>query len=313
MSATHTPFPPALFSSVLGLSGVAGALHAAAFIAPGLAFLSVVLAWLAAIAFFMLVALYLSDRLRHGGFAADWSDATILPFFAALAMATSVLASLAHGLPRNGALAMWAVAEAFLLVIALRMLHLWITARWQEARNRPMTLLPFAGMLVTPATGAGLGATEASFAVYVFGAIAVMAVMPLVIRNLMTNPIAPALRPTLLILMSPPALGNLGLTALGSPPGAAGPLMNLALASVLFLALTPVFITELARGQTLAIWALTFPVASLARGIMLLADAMDSQWASIYGLMVLGAATAAVGAAMVPAIRTLRGILAAKT
>lgn len=313
MQPDHTPFPPALFASVLGLSGVAGALHAASFMAPGLGFLSILLAWAAAASFFMLVALYVSDRMRHGGFAADWADATILPFFAALAMAVSVLASLAHGLPRSGALAMWSVAEAVLLLIGVRMLHLWVKGRWYEARNRPMTLLPFAGMLVTPATGSALGATEAAFVVYVFGAIAIMAVMPLVIRNLMTSPIAPNLRPTLLILMSPPALGNLGLIALGSPPGAAGPLMNLALASVLFLALFPVFISELARGQTLSIWALTFPVASLARGVMLLADQMESQWLAIYGLLVLGAATAAVGAAMVPAIRTLRVILAAKT
>ncbi len=309
MQSARISFPPALFASVLGLSGVAGAAHAAEFLAPGLMIVSLALAWAAAVAMFVFVALYMSDRMRHGGFADDWGDATALPFFGALSMALGVLASLARGLPPEAAMAVWAIAQAMLVMISVRMLHLWVRGRWQAARSRPLTVLPFAGLLLAPATGADFAVREAAFGVYVFGAIAAMVVMPLVIRNLMTSPLPRELRPTLLILMSPPALGNLGLVALGSATNAAGPLMNLVLASVLFLTLLPVFLSEIASGQTLAMWGLTFPVASLARGIMLLAGEADSQWLSIYGLLVLGAATAAVGAAIVPTVRVVRALL----
>jgi tellurite resistance protein len=168
------------------------------------------------------------------------------------------------------AAAAWLLGVAAQLSLALLLLRE-LAAMPADARPATATLLvPFAGILVAPIGGVGLGFAEVATMLYLLGLIAWLILLPLILRQLWRGASPPPpVRPGTAILLAPPGVVAVGLEAID--PGHPGVPWLLGLGALTLLAL-------LAKGRWLAghgwfpSWAaFTFPLAALAGATLIMA------------------------------------------
>jgi tellurite resistance protein len=125
-------------------------------------------------------------------------------------------------------------------------------------------MIPLVGNILAPALGARMGFVELSWMMFGIGLFLWLAVQPLLLHRLVAGPaLPPPLRPSLVILLAPPAVGALALIALMGQ-GAAPALAFIGLA-LLVAAVLLSLAGELARIPfALPWWGVTFPSAAFA-------------------------------------------------
>jgi tellurite resistance protein len=266
-SLAHLPLP--LLAAPMGLGGVGLAWRQAAISlgAPG-AVGEAVLA-LTALVWLAVVGLQGLRALRHpDAFLAELRHPVRVAFAAAPTIGLLILSAAAWPhVPALGA-ATWGVAASLHLLVAMLILRRIVAGRGDPAMLAPPLLIPFVGNILAPAFGATMGFVDASWMMFGVGLVLWLAVLPLLLHRLLAGPPIPApLKPTLAILVAPPAVG--ALAVMGLTGGGGGPSLALTGVALLFGAVLLSLAAEIARVPfSLAWWGTTFPAAAFAIMVM---------------------------------------------
>ena len=301
---------PGWFAVPMGVAGLALAWFRAAPLMGEMAEgVALVLGAIAAAVFAVLVAATAwRGRLHPQAWADDRRHPVRHTFVATLPVAAILLATLgvllfgAHPLAR----ALWWAGSVAQLGVTL-----WVVARWWRGASAgglvwasvtPALFIPIVGNLLVPLAGLPLGHEGWASAQFGIGVMFWPVVLVLLLlRPLLQGPWPERLRPTLFILIAPPAVVGSSLLQFGAPLGMAWALWGMALFSLIWAGLQLPQIVALPF--SLLHWALAFPLAALA--------ALTLRLASPGGLLeVLGPLLLALASlvTLMLAVGTLRGL-----
>lgn len=289
----HLPLP--LFAVPMGIGGLGLAWREAghtlgAPVAVGEALLALTgLFWL------LIAGLHIARSLRHPEMlAADLKHPIRSAFVGAVTIGAMIVAG---GLiPHAPGLAsgLWLVAVVFHLGIGVWTVRGLLTAPREAATLTPPLLIPLVGNILAPVFGAKLGYTDLSWVLFGLGSLLWVLVQPSIINRIATGPTMPdRLRPTLVILLAPPAVGSLALANLtgGFGPAASAVFGLAAFFAAVLLTLTPIF---LRIPFAMSWWGYTFPSAAFAVATVAFGHGHPSTAMTIVSWTVLALATAIV-------------------
>jgi len=254
-------FPISFFAVAMGVMGLALALQAA-----GLIWLSGLVSLLGTgILSGLFSALALKARRYPQALRAEWNHPVRLAFFPATSISLLLLATVLHqGAPALAAPIWWigAFAQA---VLTLVVISVWIGQRdFGTGQLSPAWFIPAVGNVVAPLAGAPLGFAETSWYFFAVGLLFWLVLLTLVFNRLIFHdPLPEKLRPTLVILVAPPAVGFLAWLSLNGAQidAPARLLYNIALFFAVLVAIQ--FPALLRQPFTLSLWALSFPAAAM--------------------------------------------------
>jgi tellurite resistance protein len=304
------PWPVALFASVMGLAGLA--------LAWRLAAQGTVLSWVSdafaasAWLMFMLLCAVQWRRLRRdrAAWLAELRQPAGAPFAGTFWISLLLLPMLLPAYAVLPARALWLFGASGMVVFAWRICRSWLTERQVMRQVSAAWLIPAVGLLDIPLAFPALGwpAWREVMVIALAGGWLLAAMLfVLACARLLFHPAwPPALRPSLLILSAPFAVGFSAYVALaGAVDAFARALFYL---DVLLLVLLLPRTVAWLRGQPflLSWWALGFPLAASAVAALRYAKATPSVWAEWLALALLFVASGTVAAL---AWRSLRGLL----
>lgn len=309
MQARLAHIPVSFFSVVMGLMGLALALHAGERFLPFADIAAGAVFWAGLGSAAVIGFLYLFKTMRHPAAVRDeWRHPVTLAFFPTLTIALLLIATAL--LPRAPALAepLWIAGAAGQGVLTLAVVSGWISHRGFEVGHlTPAWFIPALGNVLVPVAGAEMGYIETSWAFFAVGVAFWGLLLALVMNRLIFHdPIPARLFPTMLILVAPPALAFVAYVKMtgGVIDGFARTLLY---TGYFFALLVLVQLPRLARIPfAVSWWVLSFPIAALAIASFLFARIEQTafhRWAGLVLLAVLVLAVAAL------TVRTLAGIL----
>ncbi len=259
----HLPLP--LLAAPLGIAGVGLAwrsahetLGAPFLIGEALLALSV-LVWIG------VVGLQAARLLRHpDAMAAELRHPVRIAFVAAPTIALMAVGAFFHPYAPGLGVAVWAVASALHLVVAMLLLRRIVDGRGELAMLTPPLMIPLVGNVLAPVFGARMGFPDVSWMLFGVGVLLWLMVMPLLLHRLIVGPpLPPPLKPSLVVLLAPPAIAALAMVALAGEPG--GPALAFGGVAILVAAVLLALAGEIARTPFgLAWWATTFPTSAFA-------------------------------------------------
>ncbi|THH38465.1 C4-dicarboxylate ABC transporter [Aliishimia ponticola] len=253
--------PISLFGMTMGLFGLGLALHAG-----GLDRASAALGIIGAALFVFLLAIYALKSLRYpAALVEDWHHPVRLSFFPAISISLLLLATLARPSLPDAAHAIWLIGAAAQGILTLVVVSAWISHRsFGPVTLSPAWFIPAVGNLVVPVAGVAFGHDALSWYFFSVGLLFWLVLLTVVFNRLIFHdPLPGKLRPTLVILIAPPAVAFLSWTQLngGQIDPAAHILIN---AGYFFAALVALQVPGLLRLPfALSFWALSFPLAAL--------------------------------------------------
>ncbi len=274
MSIAHPPLrhlTPAWFAIVMGLSGLALAWHRAVpLMGDGAGAAAAVVGALAAGCFGVLVLLALRRWQRHPeAWLEDIRHPVRHPFVAAMPISLLLVATLAVALlgpGRVAATAWWLASLAQLATTA------WVLSRWwrgnqagglQWAGLTPVMFIPVVGNVLVPLAGVPLGFEAWAAAQFGIGVLFWPVVLVLIgVRVAVQGAWPDRLRPSVFIVIAPPAVVGLGLLQFGAPALLAWACWGAALFGLLWAGTQARAIA--AMPFALPHWAMSFPLAALA-------------------------------------------------
>ncbi|MFN3985535.1 MAG: SLAC1 anion channel family protein [Rhodocyclaceae bacterium] len=269
-SATHTGklahFPIALFSSVMGLAGLALAWFKAHHLAGAPVEIGVAVRWLATLTYVALAALFVAKAVRHPAtLAADWRHPVRLNFFPAISIGL-VLLGTAWAEAGTGTVArgLWMAGAVLHLVFTVSAMSSWIHHTHYDVKHiNPAWFIPVVGNILVPIAGVRFAPAEVSWFFFSIGVVFWLVLMTIVMYRLFFHePLVARLTPTLFILLAPPSVGFISYLALTDELDAFARILYY---TALFLALVlaanalrffrlPFFISA---------WAYSFPLAAM--------------------------------------------------
>ncbi len=261
--------PPVLLAVPMGIGGVGLAWRQAAATlgAPGL--VGEVLLALTTLLWVGLVGLHAARGLRHPEMlAADWAHPVRVPFAAAPTIGLMIVSAFLYPYAPSLGAGLWGVASAVHLTVAMLLLRRIVAGAAEPAMVTPPLMVPLVGNILAPLFGARMGFVDASWMMFGVGLLLWLAIFPLLLHRLIAGPaLPPALRPTLFILIAPPAVASLALAAITGDPG--GVSLAFAGLAVLVVAVLVSLAAEFARLPFgLPWWGTTFPTAAFAAMLM---------------------------------------------
>jgi tellurite resistance protein len=276
----HLPIP--LLAMPMGTGGVGLAWRQAHHALGVPAVLGEALLAFTALLWVVVVALQALRALRYPeAVLAELRHPVRVAFAAAPTIGLMIVSAFFHShVPGLGA-SLWAVAVALHLLVAMMLLRRIVAGRGEIAMISPPLLIPFAGLVLAPVFGVRMGFVEASSMMLGIGLILWLVTMPLLLHRLVAGPpLPPPLRPSLAILLAPPAIGALGLVALTGQTG--GVVLALVGVALLFAAVLVSLAGEFARVPFgLPWWGVTFPSAAFAVMVMVMGFPALLGWAAL--------------------------------
>ncbi len=295
-SLAHLPL--VLLAAPMGLGGVGLAWRQAATSLGAPPAIGEAVLALTAPLWLLVVALHVLRALRHpAAMLAELRHPVRAAFVAAPTIGLMLLSAAAFPyLPRFAAM-LWVLASALHLLVAMLLLRRILGGGGDAAMLAPPLLLPFVGSIVAPVFGPRMGFIDASWMMFGVGCLLWLVVTPLLLHRLLAGPpLPPALKPSLVILLAPPALGAVAVAELSGTIG--GLALAFAGVALLIAAVLLSLAADFARLPfTPGWWGTTFPTAAFAAMLMALGAHPALGWAA---LLVTTALTAWV------AWRTLR-------
>lgn len=298
-------FPISVFGVTMGLFGLSLALRAGGFGA-----MAQIAGWTAASVLGLLLALYALKALRHSAAVAEeWGHPVRLAFFPAISISALLLATFLRETAPAAANAIWIAGAAVQAVLTLVVISAWISHRsFGAGQLSPAWFIPAVGNVVAPLAGVPLGHVEASWYFFSVGLVFWLILLTLVFNRLIFHdPLPGKLRPTLVILVAPPAVAFLAWLQLGgaATDPAARILIN---AGYFFAALVALQVPALLRLPfALSFWALSFPLAALTTASFRHAEATGSALHRGAGMLLLALLVLTIAGLV---IRTLRAAMA---
>ena len=282
--------PLALFAVPMGVGGLGLAWREAARVLAAPGFIGETLLGLSALIWLCLLGLHTVRLVRHPeALAADLRHPVRSAFAGAvtigLMIASAALLPRAVGLAR----AVWVVAVVSHVAIAAWTVRDLLVSPREPAALTPLLLIPLVGNILAPLFGTKLGFETASLLMFGLGAALWVFLQPLLLLRLMTGtPLPPKLKPTIVILLAPPAVGALALAQL---TGGFGPLPLAVFGFAAFVALVIATLAPhlLQAPFALSAWAWTFPLAAFTVSALAAAHAYPADWQVplLWGLLAL--------------------------
>lgn len=289
--------PVTFFAVLMGLFGLALALHAAAGSFPVAEPAARAVLWLGLAAFAAIGALYIAKAIRHPqAVAAEWHHPVKLAFFPTITISLLLMATAIHGYRPTLAEPLWLVGTLGQGGLTVMVISGWISHRAFEVGHlTPAWFIPAVGNVIVPLAGAPLGWEETSWLFFSAGLIFWLILLVLVFNRLIFHaPIPGRLFPTLVILIAPPAVAFVGYLRLtgGGIDAFAHILIDTA---YVFAVLVAVQLPKLMKLPfALSWWALSFPLAALSVASFAYGRAAESAAHIGIGLAVLAGLAAVV-------------------
>ncbi|MEL6300636.1 MAG: hypothetical protein AAFV47_03965 [Pseudomonadota bacterium] len=263
--------PTALFPIALGLAGVSAALTMAArsFEWTLLQVLANGLLFAASIVLVIDVLLYLLKLVRdRAEVIDDLSTADRANLIAPGLMAAMLIGGvLAESSMFGGPV--WLIATLGHLVLLLRFVGQWLKRTYMPEDLNPTWFLPAAGIMTSALSWPGYGSIVLPTFTFAIGAMLWIMLLPLVFRRLVFEPaIEPRLRPTLFIVAAPFGLFANALVRLHPNTEPVIPAAFAFGGAFFILVLVAQIRFLFAAGVSLSWWATTFPVATVAAGLL---------------------------------------------
>lgn len=304
---------PGWYATVMGLAGLSLAWHRAVpLMGPMAEATALVLGALAALAFGLLAGATLLRWRRHPeAWAEDRRHPVRHSFVSTLPISMILLATVAVALGAAGPAAraaevLWAAGAVAQLLVTV-----WVLGRWwrgnpagglQWAGVTPALFIPIVGNVLVPLAGVPLGHADWAAAQFGVGLLFWPVVLVLVVVRLAVQGAWPErLKPTVFIVIAPPAVVGLAALQFGAPALLAWMLWGMAAFGALWAGTQAKAIAALPFG--LSHWATSFPLAALAA--LTLRLAAPGTALSVLGLLLLALASLVVAAL---ALATLRGL-----
>lgn len=298
--------PVNLFASVMGLSGMAlawriahGSLGAPAFIGEAIGVF--------ALGVFVLIALaYLTKLTKHPeAVRAEFLHPVAGNFFGTIAISVLLLSAVVGPYSPPVSHAMWTVGVAATFVLAFVAVSRMLKGKTEPAQLVPAWIIPCVATLDIPVTGGQMPLAWAAEINLLAGAVG--AVMALVLLTMIFNrlvhgdPLAPAMTPSLMVLMAPFAVGFIAyINITGGVDRFAALLFYFAL--FMFAVVAPKVFRPGARFSA-AWWAISFPMAALANAALKYAEFRDSAPLWLLAMLLLGVLSLALAVLTVKTIQ----------
>lgn len=263
-SLAHLPLPLLVLPMGLGGVGLAWRQAAETLGAPGLVGEALLL--LTALVWLLVVGLQGLRALRHtDALLAEARHPVRAAFMAAPTIGLMIISAALWPYAHAPGAALWAVAVALHLLLAMVLLRRVLGGRADAAVLAPPLLIPFVGNILAPVFGVRMGFVDASWMMFGVGFLLWLMVAPLLLHRLLAGP---PLKPSLAILLAPPAVAALALAQL---TGAAGGMVLALVGVALLVAAVLVSLAgDFAKVPfSLTWWGFTFPSAAFA--VMLMA------------------------------------------
>lgn len=271
--------PVSIFAATMGLGGLglATAEVEKFFAFPNYA--SLVLTFLTTGVWFALLVAYTIKVLRFpGALIAELDHPIRLSFFPTISIGLLLISISFIELFEALAILFWWLGALGQLAFTLLVLNRWFhREHFETQHNSPAWFIPIVGNILVPVAGSALGYLEISFFFFSFGLIFWLPLLAISLnRSFFFGSIPKKLRPTLFILVAPPAVGMLSWAALhGGNPGEFGLVLYFsALFFMLMLVSQAKWFISLEFG--LPWWAYTFPIAALSLASFTMYSAIPS-------------------------------------
>lgn len=257
---------PGWYAVVMGLSGLSLAwFRAEASMGPAAAGVARSVGALAAAALILLAFATLLRGWRHpDAWREDRAHPVRHTFIATLPVSVMLVATVgvAAGLPRDLLSPLWWAGSLGQWFVTAWVLSRW-WGRWAWPSVTPALFIPVVGNVLAPLAGVPLGFSGWSAAQFGVG----LLFWPLVLGLLLTRiavhgPWPDRLRPTLFIVIAPPAVIGLAAAQLGAPQTLVWMCWGVALFALTWVGTQAKAIAAMPFGLTH--WALSFPLAALA-------------------------------------------------
>lgn len=305
-SLEHFPVP--LFSSVMGVTGLAIAWQKAhtVFGMPTLVGDSIRL--LASALFLLLAALYAAKWLRHPKAASMESKHPVrISFLATIPIGMLLLATAWLEDAPHMAVAFWTAGTALQLALTLRTVGSWLHHTHYDIKHaNPAWFVPVVGNIIVPIAGVQIASPELSWFFFSIGIVFWVVLLPIVMNRLFFHePLPQRLMPTIFILLAPPSVGFLAWTSL---TGQVDAFSRVLFYTALFLALllasnAPRFFR---LPFAISSWAYSFPLAALTIAVITMCVHVGGMLMEALAIVLLSLLSAIVAAL------TLRTLVAAR-
>lgn len=290
--APHTRlehYPITFFAIVMGLMGLALALHAATPFYPVAELAAAAMLWVGIGAAAVIAFFYLFKAMRYPRAVAwEWHHPVRLAFFPTITVSLLLMATaLTTDYPAVARM-VWMVGTAGQGILTVAVINGWISHRSFEVGHlTPAWFIPAVGNAIVPVAGAGFGYIELSWAFFSVGVVFWGILLTLVMNRLVFHdPIPGRLFPTMVILIAPPSVAFVAYVKMtGVVDGFARALIY---TGFFFAALVLAELPKLAKLPfALSWWALSFPLAALSIASFLFARIEHSVFHQNVGLVVL--------------------------
>lgn len=299
--------PITLFSTVMGLGGLALAWRRAAQIWSLPDWPWQVLFWVAVAVFVLLTVLYAAKWVRHAGATrAELRHPVRMTFAPTLTISLLILATAGQDLVPALARVAWWVGALGQIALTLAVVTAWF-GRADITHNvvTPAWLIPVVGNIITPLAAARLGSVDLAWFAFGVGVIFWIGLFPLLLQRVLLHeqPLPGKLLPTLAIFIAPPAVGLLSWQSLtGQVDDPVGRVLYAgALAFTAFLFAQAAHLHSIPFA--LPYWAYSFPLAAASAAAITMAGARGGLGYTIVGAALLTVTTVLVALVAVLTIR----------
>ena len=312
-AAAHRPsqasvrnLPVSLFASVMGLSGLAlawrvahGSLGAPAVVGEAIGVL--------AVAVFLLISLgYLAKAVMHPqAVQAEFHHPVAGNFFGTIVISLLLLSAVIGPYSASAARGLWTVGVLATLALSYVVISRLLNGKVDASHAVPAWIIPCVATLDIPVTGAQMPmawAAEVNLLAGAVGAVLALVLFTMIVSRLVhRDPLAPAMAPSLMILMAPFAVGFLAYCNLvGGVDRFAALLFYFAL--FMFAVIAPKVFRSSVQFSA-GWWAISFPMAALANAALKYAEYRASLPLWALALVLLGALSLVLA---VLTVRTVR-------
>ncbi|MGB0748714.1 MAG: SLAC1 anion channel family protein [Magnetospiraceae bacterium] len=254
-------FPISFFGVSMGVFGLALALHAG-----GLPVLSAIAGWAGALVLLCLFAVLAAKAVRFpNALKAEWAHPVRLAFFPATSISLLLFATFLRDSAPGLANGIWLVGAVIQAFLTLMVISVWISHRaFGPGHLSPAWFIPAVGNVIAPVAGVPFGYVEISWYFFSVGMVFWLVLLTLVFNRLIFHdPLPGKLKPTLVILIAPPAVAFLAWVQFqgGQVDAMARVFLNL---GYFFTALVLIqFPSLLKLPFALSFWGLSFPLAAI--------------------------------------------------
>ena len=257
--------PVSIFSTVMGLTGLAIAWQKAQSALGAPAIVWQTLAGLTSLLFLGLLGLYAVKMLRFpAAVAAEWKHPVRVNFFPTISICLLLLSVVWLGTAPGVAFGLWAAGTLIHLAFTFAILSSWMHHTHYEIKHaNPAWFIPVVGNLFVPICGVLFAPTELSWFFFSIGVVFWIVLMTIVFyRVFFHEPIPARLQPTLFILLAPPAVGFIAYGSLVPQLDGFGRVLYYT-ALFLTLLLGSNVLRFIRGGFFISAWAYSFPLAAM--------------------------------------------------